>query len=116
MIKNPIITITDKQRKNYVSGSVSDFVLLYNTKIYNELERIKLTYKDQSKTGFKTSESMMREESEWNVSNVYYEILLDCIKDKKPNLTFKAVRMIANNLLFDWRLSDWIFLRNQMNY
>ena len=55
MVKKPLFTVTDKQRKNYVCGSVSDFVLLYNTKVYNELERIKLTYKDQPKTGFKTS-------------------------------------------------------------
>ena len=101
MIKNPIITITDKQRKNYVCGSVSDFVLLYQTKVHNELERIKLTYKDQPTTGFKTSLSMMKDEADWNVSNVYYEILLDCIKDKKPDMTFEAVRMVANNLLFD---------------
>lgn len=116
MIKNPIITITDKQRKNYVCGSVADFVLLYQTKIHNEFQRIKLTYKDQPTTGFKTSEKMMREEAEWNVSNVYYEILLDCLKDKKPDMNFEAVRMVANNLLFDWKLSDWVFLKKLINY
>jgi len=116
MIKKPIITITDKQRKNYVCGSVADFVLLYQTKVFNELERIKLTYKDQPKTGFKTSLSMMKDEAEWNVSNVYYEILLDCIKDKKPDMSFEAVRMVANNLLFDWRLSDWKFMKSLVNY
>jgi predicted alternative tryptophan synthase beta-subunit len=116
MIKKPIITITDKQRANYVKGSVSDFVLLYQTKIHNEFERIKLTYKDQPKTGFTTSKKMMREEAEWNVSNVYYEILIDCIKDKKADMDFEAVRMVANNLLFDWKLSDWLFLKKQINY
>tara|TARA_R100000908_G_C3755512_1_gene149975 strand:+ start:4894 stop:5250 length:357 start_codon:yes stop_codon:yes gene_type:complete len=118
MVKKPLFTVTDKQRKNYVCGSISDFVLLYNTKVLNEFERIKLTYKDQSYTakGFQTSEKMMKEEAEWNISNVYYEILLDCIKDKKPDMSWEAVRMVANNLLYDWKLSDWIFLRKQINY
>ena len=78
MVKKPLFTVTDRQRKNYERGSISDFVLLYNTKVLNEFERIKLTYKDQSYTakGFQTSEKMMKEEADWNIQFISVTLLV----------------------------------------
>tara|TARA_R100001510_G_C7637238_1_gene195190 strand:+ start:192 stop:533 length:342 start_codon:yes stop_codon:yes gene_type:complete len=108
--------LTDKQRQNYIKGSVADFVLLYQTKVFNELQKIKKENEKQPVKELKKNLQMMQEEAEWNISNVYYCVLKDCIKDKKPDMDMETVQMVANNLLFDWKLSDWLFLKKQINY